>query len=179
MGEALRDIAGRNSPEGARRRRACGKSVSTQRIERLTKALFDGQRDLSDLAAQEGMTLTRLAAWAHEPMTIESLEGLCRLSDVRAQLLVSRYRTLAAARLFELAKNEEAHETARKACVDLLKVSLVSMTERTEGAEGGEAMGIASPMSEAQAGSLRALLAQIGGDVTAGPEGGGADGTGT
>jgi hypothetical protein len=98
--------------------------MASTRRERLYQALYDSQRDLGEVAKGEHMSLSHLADWANESDTIGALEGLCRLNDARAQMLVSRYRTLAAARLFELAKSDEGGELARRACVDLLKVSL-------------------------------------------------------
>ncbi len=120
-------------------------------------SLYEAQQDLDQLARQEKLTLTRLAGWANQPDTMAALDGLCRLNDVRAQLLVSRYRTLAAARLFELAKDEGAGELARKACVDLLKVCLIPLT----GGEGaGEAASAAPSVIDESA--VRRLLSEFG-----------------
>jgi len=113
-----------------------GGAIPSTKRERLLGALYEGRRDLAELAAAERLTLTRLAAWANEDETSAVLEGLCRLDDVRTQMLVSRYRTLAAAHLFELARAESGGELARRACVDLLRTSLfptsaASRTRRT------------------------------------------------
>ncbi|MCC6907469.1 MAG: hypothetical protein IT430_05965 [Phycisphaerales bacterium] len=132
-------------------------TVPSTRTERLMKALYEAQQDLDELARKEKMTLTRLAGWANNADTIAALDGLCRLNDVRAQLLVSRYRTLAAARLFELAKDEAAGELARKACVDLLKVCLIPLT-------GGDGAGLhaqAAPGVVDEA-AVRRLLCELG-----------------
>ncbi len=132
-------------------------SIHSTRSERLMQALYEAQQDLDQLARQEKLTLTRLAGWANQPDTMAALDGLCRLNDVRAQLLVSRYRTLAAARLFELAKDEGAGELARKACVDLLKVCLIPLT----GSEGaGEASGAAPSVVDES--TVRRLLGELG-----------------
>lgn len=133
--------------------------ITRAKHDRLTTAVYDAQVDLRELAQSEKLTLTGLAGWANDPMTILALEGLCRLNDARAQLLVSRYRTLAAARLFDLAKETEGGELARKACVDLLRVSLVPIGERevSEGAESDTAAG-----SEPDIQSLRRLLQELG-----------------
>ncbi len=124
-------------------------------------ALYEAQQDLAELARNEKLTLTRLAGWANDATTIASLDGLCRLNDVRAQLLVSRYRTLAAARLFELAKDESAGELARKACVDLLKVCLIPLT-------GGEGAGVSTDAlpSVVNESAVRRLLSELGREAT-------------
>ena len=132
-------------------------SVPSTRTERLMLALYEAQQDLAELARNEKLTLTRLAGCANDARTIASLDGLCRLNDVRAQLLVSRYRTLAAARLFELAKDEAAGELSRKACVDLLKVCLIPLT----GGEGAGANEDTSP-SAVDESAVRRLLSELG-----------------
>ncbi len=98
--------------------------------ERLMRSLYEGQTDVLELARAEAISVAEIAAWSSDSKTLQLLDGLCRLSDLRAQLLISRYRTLAAARLFELAKTEGGGETARKACTDLLNLSLFPMIER-------------------------------------------------
>lgn len=97
--------------------------------ERLLHALYEAQLDLDELARRERWSLQRLAEWANDSQTAQALEGLCRLNDARAQMLVGRYRTLAAAKLFELASRDDGGELARKSCVDLLKVSLVALAD--------------------------------------------------
>lgn len=110
------------------------------------------------------MTLAALASWGNEQLTIDALEGLCRLNDTRAQLLVTRYRTLAAAKLFELAQQEAGGETARKACVDLLKVSLVPVvkTPTTTTASTTESPDTDTALSASDEQTIRQLLADTG-----------------
>ncbi len=100
--------------------------LTIEKSAKLLRLLCEAQTDILDLAAQEKLSYSKLTAWADDHDTQKILDGICRLHDLRAQLLVSRYRTLAAARLFELAKEEAAGETARKACVDLLNASLMA-----------------------------------------------------
>jgi hypothetical protein len=49
---------------------------------------------------------------------------LSQLADLRAQMLLSKYRAGAAAGLIAIAGSEEPTELSRKACVDLLKLDL-------------------------------------------------------
>ena len=132
-------------------------AVPSTRTERLMRALYEAQQDLDELAHKEKLTLMRLAGWANDPETAAALDGLCRLNDVRAQLLVSRYRTLAAARLFELARDESTGELARKACVDLLKVCLIPLTGGEQTDEAAHAA--PPPVDEA---AVRQLLTELG-----------------
>lgn len=98
--------------------------LSNSKSRKLLQLLCEAQTDILDLAAQEKLSFAKLTAWLNDTATQTTLDGMCRLNDLRAQLLISRYRTLAAARLFELAKDDGGGETARKACVDLLNASL-------------------------------------------------------
>lgn len=134
------------------------KSIPVTKQRRLLDALYEGEADLADLASQEKITLHELAAWAREPRTMDTLDGLCRLNDVRAQLLISRYRTLAAAQLFALTQVEGQHELARKACVDLLRTSLVEH----DPTEVARAAASTAPMTITASNSLRAMLEAIG-----------------
>jgi hypothetical protein len=124
------------------------------------RALYDASAELTELADAEKLTLSQLAEWSNDDQTIGALKGLCRLNDTRAQLFVTRYRTLAAARLFELAKDESGGEVARKACVDLLGVRLVADSIPGHAQEADAHDEPATPPVEI----LRMLLAEIGRD---------------
>lgn len=72
------------------------------------------------LASKRGLTLRDLARWAADPENRATLDALRSLADAQAGLVISRARGQAARRLLLIARNKEAPETARKACVDLL-----------------------------------------------------------
>ncbi len=138
--------------------------MTKPKCERLFLALYNTQEDLTELSESERMTLGDLAMWAKQPETAASLEGLCLLNDVRAQLLVGRYRTLAAARLFELAKNEEGGESSRKACVDLLKICLVPDLGSSHILDSHKkgVVGDGAPTAALNEAAVRALFATLG-----------------
>ena len=104
----------------------------SRRLRRNTKAmtaflveqLLEGSLRPAEIAAQVGMSLAELAAWAVDPANARTLEGLARLADTRAQMLLSGYRAAAAVRLIEIATDKEKGELSRKACVDLLRAGL-------------------------------------------------------
>ncbi len=104
----------------------------SRRLRRNTKALtaflveqlLEGSLRPAEIAAQVGMSLAELAAWAVDPANARTLEGLARLADTRAQMLLSGYRAAAAVRLIEIATDKEKGELSRKACVDLLRADL-------------------------------------------------------
>lgn len=89
--------------------------------------LARAEDDILALGERHGIPLGKLAAWAGEPKTQRTVAGLCLLADLQTQLLLSRYRLVAASRLVQQATGQDAAltpEQVRKACVDLLKIEL-------------------------------------------------------
>lgn len=109
---------------------------------RLVDDVVSGRWELTALAKQYGMRVEVLAEWARQRQTQETLRGLCVLGDLQTQILLSRYRLVAAGRLIKLATQEEEgrEEVARKACVDLLKLG--ARIEEVQGEEEVEAGGL-------------------------------------
>jgi hypothetical protein len=100
------------------------RTISRALSERLMTLLAEGHHSAVDLARENDLSLLALAKWAAQPEHVELLSGLVRLSNVRAQIVLSQYRTNAAAKLIEHAMHGETGEISRKACVDLLKIDL-------------------------------------------------------
>ena len=102
------------------------RKIGTKRRALLIHDIFNAQHDVVALAKAHGLSPHELAAWAGDPQTQRCLHGLCVLADLQTQLLLSRYRLLAASRLIRLATQEDeaGQDVARKACVDLLKLDL-------------------------------------------------------
>ena len=103
-----------------RRLRRNSKALTEQLIEQMLK----GERAPAEIATGVGMTLAELSDWARNDANARTLEGLARLADLRAQMLLSEYRATAAVRLIEIATDKENVEPSRKACVDLLRADL-------------------------------------------------------
>ena len=99
---------------------------------KLIEELVDAKHDLKELGERYKLRVDELAEWANEKENARVLSGFCFLADMQTQLMLSRYRLLAADRLIRLAtqdSEETSSEVARKACIDLLKMDL----KRTEG----------------------------------------------
>lgn len=94
--------------------------------------LAEGDLAPPELADRLGVSLRDLAQWASEPENVRLLSGIAYIADVRAQLLLARYRANAAARLIAIATDQDAGELSRKACVDLLKTNLEVFAPRAE-----------------------------------------------
>lgn len=100
------------------------RTISRTLSEKLMIQLAEGGHSAVDLARENDLSLLTLARWAAKPEHVTLLSGLVRLSNVRAQIVLSQYRTNAAAKLIEHAMHGESGEISRKACVDLLKTDL-------------------------------------------------------
>lgn len=121
--------------------------------------LARAEHDILSFAKVHGLTLDGLVDWAAKPETRRTLSGLCVLADAQTQLLLSRYRLVAATRLIGQATAEDetlSAEQVRKACVDLLKTELsraesLGTTEQPESDEAFEALARALSVPEPQA----------------------------
>lgn len=105
-------------------------SQKPTRYQKMLDDILQARHDLQGLAQAHGLSAAQLARWIDKPANQKTLAGLCLLADYQTQLLLSRYRSLAATRLIKLAgdENDGSAETARKACGDLLRLDL----KRTE-----------------------------------------------
>ena len=106
--------------------------------------LAQAEHDILSFATAHGMPLDELVDWANKPQTRRTLAGLCVLADAQTQLLLSRYRLVAATRLIGQATAEDGTlpaEQVRKACVDLLKIELTraASLDRDEQPDSDEA----------------------------------------
>lgn len=93
-------------------------------LDALLRDLLDARGDLGTLASAHSITLCDLAQWASDENNFHLLDGICRLADMQAQVLMSRYRLAATGRLIQMATEQEPSELSRKACVDLLKLDV-------------------------------------------------------
>jgi hypothetical protein len=103
------------------------KAMGVRRREQLVADILAGEHDVLALGERHKLKPHKLAAWAIEPENHRVLRGLCVLADLQTQLVLSRYRRLAAGRLIRLATDEgdeKAAEVSRKACVDLLRLDM-------------------------------------------------------
>ncbi|MBX2852913.1 MAG: hypothetical protein KTR15_14350 [Phycisphaeraceae bacterium] len=102
-------------------------SAPIQTEDRLILGLAQAEHDILSFASANNLSLDDLVDWAAKPETRRTLAGLCVLADAQTQLLLSRYRLVAATRLIGQATAEDetlSAEQVRKACVDLLKTEL-------------------------------------------------------
>lgn len=129
--------------------------LSERKQRRLLQDLLHARHDLLGLVKEHHLSPGTLARWMDDPGTQRLLGALCRLADYQTQLLLSRYRWLAAGRLIKLATGSEedgpavSSDVARRACVDLLRLDL-KRTQAESGPEsGGEEPGAVAAMRKA------------------------------
>ena len=127
------------------------KKLTNRKHAALIRDIFNAEHDVVALASAHELTPDDLAAWAGQATTQRCLSGLCVLADMQTQLLLSRYRLLAATRLINLATAEgeaASDDQARRACVDLLKLDLkradAAADDAANEAGGGQAREIAA-----------------------------------
>ena len=99
--------------------------LSDVKRRRIVQMVYDGGADAEQLAKSMKVSLERLAEWALDDRMQSTLRGLRTLADMQTQMILSRYRLTAAARLVKMAGQEEGSELSRKACVDLLRMNLL------------------------------------------------------
>ena len=103
------------------------KKIGLKRRRRLIQDIMTAKHDLVALGETHHLSPDDLAAWVADPENHRALSGLCVLADLQTQILLSRYRLLAAGRLIKLATDDGmkgASDVSRRACVDLLKLDL-------------------------------------------------------
>lgn len=104
-----------------------GPDATSQPTQQLIDDLASAEYDILSLAQRHGLSLDGLVDWACQSETRRIVSGLCVLADAQTQLLLSRYRLVAATRLIAQATADAdtlPPEQIRKACVDLLKTEL-------------------------------------------------------
>mgnify|MGYP001813774391 CR=1 FL=1 len=124
--------------------------------DKLIVDLARAEHDILSFAAAHDLSLDELVEWAGKPATRRTLAGLCVLADAQTQLLLSRYRLIAATRLIGQATSEDENlsaEQVRKACMDLLKTELsraasLDSSEQPESDEAFEALARALSVPE-------------------------------
>lgn len=134
------------------------KSLNSKDRRNLIADIVAALHDPIELCQSHGLSLDDLGEWILDPKNQQALSGICVLSDLQAQVLLSRYRLHAAGRLIKLATEdgpEVSRDVARRACVDLLKMDLKRADfENTDSSRGV----VEHATSQEEGKSLRRLL---------------------
>ncbi len=104
--------------------------ISVRMKEGLIRDILHAEHDMISLAKKYKLSPERLSQWIRESDNHQTLTGLCVIADIQTQLLLSRYRLVAAGRLIKLATDEGGgDDVIRRSCVDLLKLDLKGAQE--------------------------------------------------
>lgn len=136
------------------------RKISTKRRSTLINDLINADFDLTSLHSKYALSPDSLSQWVQDEANHRCLAGLCVLADLQTQLLLSRYRLIAAGRLIDLATNRSEDskaglDNARRACVDLLKLEM-----KRADMDSDFTTPTLAPTSETGVDSLRKLLYQ-------------------
>ncbi len=150
----------RDRHDEARRSTRPGRKNQSDLIE----DFLGSESDLVALARRHfsehgGGSLRKITDW--HKATADLLQSLVRLLEDRAELATARARAAAADRILAIARQETDLDTARRACIDLLKLS-ISDRPAAPPAAGDP---IAAP--GADEGTLRAIMNKLGSIGTA------------
>ncbi len=105
------------------------RKISAKRRSALINDLINADFDLTALHSKYALSPKNLSMWIQDEDNHRCLAGLCVLADLQTQLLLSRYRLIAAGKLIDLATSQPddgkaGMDISRRACVDLLKLEL-------------------------------------------------------
>ena len=98
--------------------------IGRKKGKQIIEDIINARHDMVALGELHELDPQALSAWITEPANHRCLASLCVLADLQTQLLLSRYRTVAATRLIKLATEEGQGDVARRACMDLLRADL-------------------------------------------------------
>ena len=138
----------------------------TKRQLAVIEDLFAGELDEQPILDKHNVDRQLYSKWQNDDDFTEQLER--RIADAYRQstVLIARYAPLAAAKLIQLTESDKA-ETARKACLDIISMPILtanrktqlsreeSRLERTQSLPAGTRQ-----LSEQTAGKLLAVLAE-------------------
>jgi hypothetical protein len=132
-----------------------------ERLSQLLSELADGDRTPADLASRFGISEEALFEHALSDSVRRHLASRAQLRELRAQMLLSRFRANVVLQLVTIATAETPTELARRACVDLLTLQLGSHERRGASREDAADAPLPAPTEEAILKALEALGAEI------------------
>jgi hypothetical protein len=105
-------------------RKSAKNKLSKVRSDLALEMLLQGEKTLAQIAEALDVPLRTIADWAMNPLTCRRAFSFSRLHTARAAVFANSLKSNATVSLYAMAKSEDGGETARKACVDLLKLDL-------------------------------------------------------
>jgi hypothetical protein len=81
--------------------------------------MFAGDADEQAVLDKHKVSRNLLSRWLAEDILAEELDRRLQWLNLQSELIIARYKSLAAARLVRLTESEK-EETARRACLDII-----------------------------------------------------------
>jgi len=110
------------------------RNIGGERARQIIDDMLAARLTLTKLAEKHRLDVVDLARWANREQNRRWLAGLCDLANFQTQLMLSQYRVTAANTLIHMAAgkrgsgddavDEEDRDLVRKACADLLKLTV-------------------------------------------------------
>jgi hypothetical protein len=120
--------------------------------------LFNSELDEQGVLEKHRVRRSTYERWLDDELFSERYERYIQRIRQRSELLLAKYRSLAAAKLIELTTSKKP-ETARKACLDIISQPGVKTEAETAEKESGKQ---AEAISDAQASRILAAMAEEG-----------------
>ncbi|MHC4061999.1 MAG: hypothetical protein ACYSUC_07570 [Planctomycetota bacterium] len=93
----------------------------TKRQLAVIEDMFAGGADEQAVLDKHKVSRNLLSRWLAEDILAEELDRRLQWLNLQSELIIARYKSLAAARLVQLTESEK-EETARKACLDIISL---------------------------------------------------------
>ncbi|MHC4499103.1 MAG: hypothetical protein ACYS21_08350 [Planctomycetota bacterium] len=91
----------------------------TKRQLAVIEDMFAGDADEQAVLDKHKVSRNLLSRWLAEDILAEELDRRLQWLNLQSELIIARYKSLAAARLVRLTESEK-EETARRACLDII-----------------------------------------------------------
>lgn len=102
----------------------------TKRQLAVIEDMFAGDADEQAVLDKHKVSRNLLSRWLAEDILAEELDRRLQWLNLQSELIIARYKSLAAARLVRLTESEK-EETARRACLDI--ICLPKLADRRSG----------------------------------------------
>ena len=139
-----------------------------RRIKQLTKKqlaviedLFSGELEEQAILDKHKLSRKLYNQWRNDESFAEQFEKRITESYRQSDVLIARYAPVAAAKLIQLTESEKA-ETARKACLDIISMPILTANRKAQPSEESQSVDTQPPISlnTETAGRLLAVLAE-------------------
>jgi len=153
------------SEKGAKEQMPDAKQL-TERQLAVIEDLFRGELDEQEILDKHNVSRNLYHEWQSDDSFIEQFDRRIASAYLQSAALIARYAPLAAAKLIQLTESEKA-ETARKACLDIISMPILTANRKTQlSREQSRLAGTGAlpadtqQLSEQTAGRLLAVLAE-------------------